>query len=122
MITLTKGYDDVEIKFSNKGNLIGANFYYFKFTNRTTLDEVDCWVEPEGTNTDRWELCLISTLDLFEGYPEGFWTYEIYVTTVDELPTEPMIESGLMYLYPYTEYSPIKYDDQNNTFVVYNGQ
>jgi hypothetical protein len=122
MITLTKGYSDQEIRFSNKVDLTGNNYYYFKFINRTTLDEVDTWIEPEGTDTYRYELCLIDTLALFADYPEGFWTYEIYPATVDELPTEPMIESGLMYLYPQTEFTPTKYDEQNNTFVVYNGQ
>jgi hypothetical protein len=122
MIVLTKGYQDESIRFTSKINLGGNNFYYFKFTNRTTLDEVDCWIEPEGTATDRYELCLIDTLNLFADYPEGFWTYEIYPATVDELPTEPMLESGLMYLYPQTEYAPTKYDEQNNTFKVYNGQ
>jgi hypothetical protein len=123
MITLYKGYTEWLIHFT--GKMLAEetpDFYYFKFTNRTTLDEVDMWVAPELSGTDRYEFCFIHTIEYFTDYPEGFWDYEIYPAENQVLPTEPMIESGLMYLYPQTEFTPTKYDDQNNTFVVYNGQ
>jgi hypothetical protein len=124
MITLTKGYDEWLICFTGKVLAEAPPaFYYFKFTNRTTLDEVDMWLVAEQSGTDRYELCFVNTNEYFSDYPEGFWTYEIYPSDTDQvLPTEAMIESGLMYLYPQTEFTPTKYDEQNNTFVVYNGQ
>ena len=123
MIVLTKGENSEQIYFTGNLNVSSVpNYYYFKFTNRTTLDEVEMWLE-DARFTTRYGTTNVATSLYFNDYPEGFWTYEIYpVAEEDQYPTLPICESGLMYLYPQTEFAPTKYDEQNNTFKVYNGQ
>jgi hypothetical protein len=97
-------------------------WFYFKFVNRVTLDEVETWIDPGNLTTGRYSKYPVSTRALFGDMPSGFWTYTIQpATTEDVVPNTDICESGLMYLYPATEFTPTKYDEQSNTFIVYGG-
>ena len=68
----------------------------------------------------RYQQFEIDTED-FENEDTGFWTYEIYEADVNDEPTGSVLESGYMYLNPEIAFEPTKYDEQNNSFITYNG-
>lgn len=97
-------------------------FFYLKFVNRVTLDEVEFWADSGELTTGRYTRTPVSAFGLFNDMPSGFWTYTIQpATTEDVVPNTDICESGLMYLYPATEFTPTKYDEQSNNFIVYGG-
>lgn len=98
-------------------------WFYFKFVNRVTLDEVELWDDSIGVSTtNRYAKHVVNTSVHFADMPTGFWTYTIQPATEEEVvPNTDICESGLMYLYPATEFEPTKYDEQSNTFIVYGG-
>jgi hypothetical protein len=59
----------------------------------------------------------------FANFDEGFWDYATYETAtnnINSIDTENVpLETGLMYLYPASEFAPNKYNGQSNTFYTY---
>ena len=123
MIKLTKGETTEYIYCTPMENLSSVPaWFYFKFVNRVTLDEVETWIDSGNLTTDRYSKYPIDTSALFDDMPSGFWTYTIQPATEEEVvPNTDICESGLMYLYPATEFQPTKYDEQSNNFIVYGG-
>ena len=98
-----------------------TDYYYFKFTNRTTQDIVEMWV-PNESNYARFQKFTITTNDYFVNFIEGFWSYTMQIAEDYEVvPTSAILESGYMYLHPETDFVPIKYNEQSNNFKAYNG-
>ena len=119
MIHLTRGNIDTIIITAD--TTLTNNFYYVKFTNRTTQDVVETWYENQS-GKDRFQKFDISTDDFFANFNEGFWTYTIQMATGEGIvPTSAILESGFMYLHPATDFEMIKYNEQSNTFKAYNG-
>lgn len=118
MIHLTKGQTET---IYTTTNVVGAALYYFKFTNITTKDEIEMWLDNLSTKL-RFQKFTFDTDDFFDTFIEGFYTYTIQVaTTGNVVPTTDVLESGYMWLHPATEFVPTKYSEQSNQFKVYNG-
>jgi hypothetical protein len=123
MIKLTKGETTEYIYCTPMENLSEVpTWFYFKFVNRVTLDEVEYWADTGNLTTDRYSKYPFGTEGFFADMPSGFWTYTIQPATTEEVvPNTDICESGLMYLYPATEFAPTKYEEQSNNFIVYGG-
>ena len=123
LIKTTDPYNVQYIYYTPMENLLEVPaFFYLKFVNRVTLDEVEFWADSGELTTGRYTRTPVSAFGLFNDMPSGFWTYTIQpATTEDVVPNTDICESGLMYLYPATEFAPTKYDEQSNNFIVYGG-
>jgi hypothetical protein len=120
MIHLTKGQENTI--FTTSDTTLTLDYYYFKFTNRTTQDVVEMWLANES-DKERFQKYTIITSDFFGNFIEGFWTYTIQIATAYEVvPTTAILESGYMLLHPENEFVPTKYSEQSNNFTAYNGQ
>lgn len=118
MINLTKGQTETIYTTTNGG---GAALYYFKFTNRTTNDVRQIWLNNLSTKS-RFQKFTFDVDDFFDTFIEGFYTYTIQVaTTSNVVPTSAVLETGYMKLNPANEFTPTKYNEQSNQFKVYNG-
>lgn len=123
MIVLTKG-ETQTIYFTATENCLLTNpYFFFKFTNRVT-QEVVTFVGTNESLTARYDAVTFVVNDYFEDAETGFWTFEVYETEDDEQTSEvglDKVEGGYMYLNPAVPFEPIKYDEQSNTFITYNG-
>ena len=122
MIILTKG--NIEQVYCTPLENADSVFslFYFKFTNRITQSVVGIATSNIST-FDRYQQFEIDTED-FENEDTGFWTYEIRQwddNAEEPSPIGPILESGYMYLNPANTYEPTKYDEQDNSFITYNG-
>jgi hypothetical protein len=98
------------------------SYYFFKFTNRITQSIIEVVYENLST-TSRYQMFDINTTT-FDEEDTGFWTYEIRQwddNAEEPSPIGPILESGYMYLNPANTYEPTKYDEQDNSFITYNG-
>lgn len=122
MIVLNKG-NNAERVYCTPLELLASspNFYFFKFTNRTTGDVVT-FFDTNESNTARYQYFTLNTQSIFGTFEEGFWGYTIQPSSTNTgTPNTAICESGLMYLKPAIEFEPTKYDEQDNTFKVFNG-
>lgn len=91
-----------------------------------TGEVVEYWGDSIGASvTNRFAKYGIATSSYFADSTEGMWTYTIQETTEEELvppSTNPILESGYLYLYPASTFEPTKYEGQDNSFIAYNGQ
>lgn len=122
MIVLNKG-ENAEIIYCTpleSATSIPA-YYYFKFTNRITKDVISVFLTDTSV-LKRYQKFTIDTDTLFSTFDTGFWSYTIQGSSVNTgTPTSPVLEMGYMYLNEATEFTPTKYDEQDNTFKTYNG-
>ena len=123
MIVLSKG-ESKNIYFTATENCLLENPYFlFTFTNRITQEEVK-FVATNISDTKRYDTFVMTVNDFFEDGETGFWTYNIYEqasSSNTNISGLNKVEDGYMYLNPATEFVPIKYDEQSNTFITYNG-
>ena len=123
MLVITKGETNT-IYFTGTENCFITNPYFlFKFTNRITQEVVYAVFENESL-TARYDSATFDVNDYFENSDTGFWTYEVYETNNLNATNETglnKVEDGYMYLNPATAFEPIKYNEQDNTFITYNG-
>ena len=122
MIILQKGNASENIYFTAQENsAVSLEWYWIEFTNRITQDVVIKKGKDDST-TARYQKLVVNTELLFDGYDEGFWSYNIWQWDEEEdEKIGDILESGFMYLYPATEFAPTKYNEQSNSFVTYNG-
>lgn len=121
MINLTKGNTESIIVTPLENSATNYSIFYFKFTSRITQDEVECWLTNTST-TNRYQEFSIVVNDFFLNEIEGFYTYEIYGANNGSTYVNVLLETGYMHLHPTTNFEPTTYNDQINTFKVYNGQ
>lgn len=120
MINLYIGNNNNEILVTPDENSDAAiSFYYFKFVNRITLDEVDMWLQNEST-TERYQKFIIDVDNYFIDFDGGLWTYTIQAAEENVIPNTDILESGLMYLHTNI-IAPVNYNEQSNSFKTYNG-
>jgi hypothetical protein len=123
MIVLTKG-ETHTIYFTGTENCLLTNpFFLLYFVNRVTQEIVSFVITNESL-TARYDATTIEVNRHFEYSETGFWTYSIYEQETDGndgIVGLNKVEDGYMYLNPATEFVPIKYDEQSNTFITYNG-
>ena len=117
MLILTKG--QISYFYCTPAENSDENYsdYYITFTNRITQSII----QEIYNNTSPFERYQQFTIDtsIFVNEDTGFWTYEIKAW--DSEPVGPVLESGFMYLNPEIAFEPTKYDEQNNSFITYNG-
>ena len=121
MIILTKGESSKTIYCTPAENTSEVfSSFYFKFTNRITQSIIEDNYFNQSSS-ERYQMFDFNT-SAFDNEDTGFWTYEIRGFDNDTLePVGPVLESGFMYLNPAIAFEPIKYDEQNNSFITYNG-
>jgi len=123
MIVLTKG-ETQTIYFTATENCLLTNPYFLLyFINRVT-QEVVTFVGTNESLTARYDAVTFHINDYFRYSETGFWTYNIYEQSTNinnGIVGLNKVEDGYMYLNPATEFVPIKYDEQSNTFITYNG-
>lgn len=90
-----------------------------------TGEVVEFWRDSLGQSvTNRYAKYPVNTLTLFADSTEGMWTYTIQEAADEEVvppSTNPILESGYLYLYPASTFEPTKYEGQDNSFIAYNG-
>ena len=124
MIVLTKG-ETQTIYFTGTENCLLTNPYFLlNFTNRITQEVILFGAENESL-TARYDAVTIEVNKVFGNSETGFWTYDIYETDtlMGDLSIVGLnkVEDGYMYLNPETPFEPIKYNEQDNSFITYNG-
>lgn len=91
-----------------------------------TGEVVEYWADSIGASTtNRYAKYSIGTSVYFADSTQGMWTYTIQEAAEEEVvppSTNPVLESGYLYLYPAATFEPTKYEGQDNSFIVYNGQ
>ena len=123
MIVLTKG-EEQNVFFTGTENCqLTAPYFLFVFTNRITTEEVK-FVSDNQSTTARFDYIYLVVNEYFLNSETGFWTYDIYEQaspTGTSTTGKNKVETGLMYLHPADTYSPIEYNEQDNSFKTYNG-
>lgn len=95
-------------------------WYYFVFINRVTQDEVEYWGESNNSFPGVQQFEIES--NMFDGFDDGFWSYEAYGTNEFEgSPTTDILETGFLYLKTNITFTPDSYTEQSNNFKTYNG-
>jgi hypothetical protein len=102
------------------------DFFILRFTNRTTQSVVEILEVEDVSTTLRYQKFLIdvapfNSSTLFEDEINGFWSYEIYGSIGGITPNTPALETGYMLLKNSTNFEPMEYNEQSNTFKAYNG-
>ena len=123
MIVLTKGETQNVIFTGTENCLLTAPYFLFVFTNRIT-SEVVTFIATNESTSERYDYFTLIVNDQFEDSETGFWTYDIYEQaspTGTSTTGKNKVETGLMYLHPADTYSPIEYNEQDNSFKTYNG-
>jgi hypothetical protein len=97
-----------------------TDYYFFKFTNRLTNDEVLLTLENISENVyyQKFEIDVSE----FDNKDSGFYTYEVWESNVNEEQIGDRLESGFMILYESSIFTPEGYSEQSNSFKTYNGQ
>jgi hypothetical protein len=121
MILITKNTSNTMYVTPQENSVTNYSFFWFKFTNRITQSVVT--FESANMSTDARYQKFLFEADIFENEDEGLWTYTIQgmTSSVNYNPTTPILETGLAYLKTDTPYTPTSYNQQNNTFITYNG-
>ena len=123
MIVLTKGEEQNVIFTGTENCLLTAPYFLFVFTNRITTDVV-AFVVSNLSTTKRYDYFTLEVNDYFEDSETGFWTYDIYEQATNSgtsITGKHKVETGLMYLHPADTFTPIEYNEQDNSFKTYNG-
>jgi uncharacterized membrane protein len=121
MINLYKSQTNKIIVTGLENTSLPFTLFYFKFVNRVTKDVVELWLTNESTKS-RWQYFTIVVNTYFANAETGMWTYTMYgAITPNVPPNSSLLETGIMYLYPATEFAPIEYNQQSNQFITYNG-
>ena len=123
MIVLTKG-ETKNIYFTGSESAILTDPYFlFIFTNRITQEVVKFVVTNEST-TLRYDVFELDVDQYFEDAETGFWTYQVY-EQASSSSLNPAgkneVENGYMYLNSAITFEPTTYDEQDNSFITYNG-
>jgi hypothetical protein len=123
MIILTKG-ETKNIYFTGSESATLLNPYFlFIFTNRITQEVVKFVVTNEST-TLRYDVFELDVDQYFEDAETGFWTYQVYEqTSSSNLNPSGLneVENGYMYLNSAITFEPTTYNEQDNSFITYNG-
>ena len=123
MIILTKG-ETKNIYFTGSESAILSDPYFlFIFTNRIT-QEVVKFVATNESTTLRYDVFELDVDQYFEDSETGFWTYQVYEqASSSNLNPAGLneVENGYMYLNSAITFEPTTYDEQDNSFITYNG-
>lgn len=121
MIVITRGQqNDIYCTPYENGGGVVWSWYIIRFTNRSTNEFAEISFQDEST-TLRYQKLVLYNTDDFTTYSNGFWEYEIYGSNEGFLPDTNILESGYMLLKNSSNFEPIEYNEQSNTFKAYNG-
>ena len=122
MLHLTKG-TTVTIKYTaSELATLTAPRFLFTFVQRATKKKVSINLLNNSTAA-RFDMSDIVVNDYFANETDGLWDYTVREkedTSTTETGT--ICETGYMYLHPATEFDYTIYDEQVNTFEIYNAQ
>jgi hypothetical protein len=116
MLHFTKGLTENIYFTSAENSNANVAMYSLLFKNRITLEQVSSPDLSDTSTSLRYQKISVNVNSLFLNSTTGFWDYFIY----DDLGI--IVEKGLMYLHPSTNFAPTEYTEQVNTFVTYNGK
>ncbi len=123
MINLRKGNTEIVYFTGREKATLSNPKFLITFTNRETLEIVIVPVVNTST-TERYDKVSIHVNTYFSESTTGFYEYSIKEFT-GSYPASPtygvVVETGYMYLSPQTNFAPVEYSDQLNTFKTYNG-
>ena len=123
MIILTKG-ETKNVFFTGTESAILPNPYFlFIFTNRITQEVVKLVATNESPIL-RYDVFELDVDEYFEDAETGFWTYQVYEqgSPSNLNPTGlNEVETGYMYLNSAITFQPTTYNEQDNSFITYNG-
>lgn len=122
MINLRKGNTETVYFTGTEKATLTLPFFLFVFTNEVTGDVVKLMATNTSTTT-RYDKFSLAVNTYFSSSTEGLWVYSIYEKAdVDDLSVSGnVVETGFMYLSPATNFEPVEYSEQSNTFKTYNG-
>jgi hypothetical protein len=120
MIKLRRTYTETIYLTLSEYQNAPSTYYFFKFTNRLTGQEVLLTLEDISTN-EYYQKFEIDVSE-FDNKDSGFYTYEVWQSNVNEEIIGDRLESGYAVLYNSTTFTPDGYSEQLNTFKTYNGQ
>jgi len=115
MLHLTKGLTE-DIYFTGAENATAINNWLIIFINRLTTENIVITNLSSNTGTLRYDKVSINVNTYFLNKTTGLYDYKI----IDD--DDNIVEKGLMYLHPSTNFAPTEYTEQVNTFVTYNGK
>jgi len=123
MLHLTKGTTAVIKYTATELATLSAPFFLFIFVHRATKKKVLLNLQNDSTQ-GRFDMSTLVVNDDFENEAEGLWDYTVREkeTSSDVTETGTICETGYMYLHPASEFEPIVYSGQTNTFEIYNEQ
>ncbi|CAB5218809.1 hypothetical protein UFOVP215_26 [uncultured Caudovirales phage] len=123
MIILTKG-ETKNIYFTgSESSILSDPYFLFIFTNRITQEIVKFVVTNESI-TLRYDSFELDVDQYFQDAETGFWTYQVYEqeSSSNLNPTGlNEVENGYMYLNSAIVFVPTTYNEQDNSFITYNG-
>jgi hypothetical protein len=123
MIVLTKG-ETKNIYFTGSEScLLSEPYFLLIFTNRIT-QEIVKFVATNESTTLRFDVFELEVNNYFEDSETGFWTYQIFeqASSSNLNPTGlNEVENGYMYLNSAIVFEPTTYNEQDNSFITYNG-
>jgi hypothetical protein len=123
MLHLTKG-TTVTIKYTaTELATLTLPRFLFTFVHRATKKKISINLQNDST-APRFDMSEIVVNDHFENEVEGLWDYTIREKADGNDVTESgtICETGYMYLHPASEFAFTVYDEQVNTFEIYNAQ
>ena len=123
MLHLTKG-TTATIKYTaSELATITLPRFLITFVHRATKKKVSINLQNNST-APRFDMSEIVVNDYFANEAEGLWDYTARekADANDVTETGTICETGYMYLHPATEFAFTIYDEQVNTFEIYNAQ
>jgi len=121
MLHLTKGNTDSIYYTASENATISSPRFLFIFEHRASDGKVLINLNPERYSRYDYNQIVVNTY--FANAIEGLWKYTIrQKADTSTTETGTIVETGYMMLHPSTEFEPTIYDEQLNTFTIYNGE
>lgn len=126
MLHITKLANSTIFYTATENTTIDTVNFLFIFEHRATLEKVIVLLNKDNTTEDRVDYSTIEADNHeFDNATEGLWKYTIRekpMVNPDTTETGTIVETGYMMLHPSVEFAPTIYDEQLNTFTIYNGE
>jgi len=126
MLHITKLANSVLYYTASENTTIDTTNFLFIFEHRATLEKIILLLTNDNGIDYRFDVSTIEADNHeFDDATEGLWKYTIRqkpASNPDTTETGLIVETGYMMLHPSTEFEPTIYDEQLNTFTIYNGE
>lgn len=126
MLHITKLANSTIYYTATENTTIDTDYFLFIFEHRATLEKIILLLSKDNASTDRFDVTTIEADNHeFDNATEGLWKYTIRqkpAINPDMTETGLIVETGYMMLHPSAEFEPTIYEEQLNTFTIYNGE